>query len=114
MKNQRIYIAGSIHSPNEINLAAEALRELGFNNLVLPHEFFTGINTEGFTPPDYMKPCIKEVSDCDLVLTLDGFERDEVATAAVTVARMLQKRIVLAFKFITDNKPKEENHSSAA
>ena len=111
--NRKIYLCGPITGIPQNNYlqfkeAAEILRNAGYQSVINPHDLFEGIDTSGFAHHDYMKVCLKTMVDCDLLLTLDDWEKSVGATLEVKVARVLLIEVQPAFKFIqaiTHSKP---------
>lgn len=82
----------------ECKLIAEKLNALNIN-VLLPHELFTHIDTIGFKQIDFLRERVKRMIESDIILTWDGWEKDEICIAEVRIARELQQTVqhIVAF-----------------
>lgn len=88
---QTVYLSGPItgmpeNNYREFKLAEERINAMGFETLV-PHDFFFGIDTREFKHNDYMRECIKQMMDADIVVTLKDWEQSKDCKMEVTIAR---------------------------
>lgn len=96
MQSVRIYLSGPISGLPNLNRGnftalRDELVELGYNAnfIVVPHELFEGIDISNYEWEDYMRTCIKELLNCELVLTLPDWDRSKGAALEVHIARQM-------------------------
>lgn len=92
----RIYISGPMtgikdYNYPSFNFMAKELRADG-HEVCNPAEFFGGDATR--TRPEYIRESIVRLLECELVVTLPGWELSEGACLEVQIARELEYQIV--------------------
>lgn len=90
----RVYIAGPMTGYPERNYpafeeAARVLRESG-SDVVSPHE----LECEQDSWQAWMIVDIKAMLDCDMIVTLDGWEKSKGASLEVHIGKALDKPVV--------------------
>lgn len=116
MKPVKIYLSGPItgmpvlNRPNFTALRDE-LVSMGYssNYIVLPHELFDTIDVNSFQWEDYMKVCLRELLDCELLLTLPDWHHSKGANLEVHIARSLNIPVCDAQVHITEMKKMIKN-----
>lgn len=99
--SKRWYIAGPMTGYDELNYpafewAVQQLRKIGCQ-VCSPHELNP---QEGRTWQECMVVDIKEMLDCDGILTLDGWEKSKGATLEVHIATQLEKPVMPLAKYL--------------
>lgn len=110
----KIYISGPITGIPSNNIhafreAEEKIRSMGMNPIV-PHDFFEGVDTQDFVWEDYMKKCIKELMNCDAVVTIEGWNDSRGAQIEVDLARKLGFEVL---PLVCAHKLADEMHRAA-
>jgi hypothetical protein len=110
----KVYISGPITGIQSNNIhafrdAEEKIRSMGMIPVV-PHDFFEGVDTQNFVWEDYMKTCIKELMNCDAVVTIDGWNESRGAQIEVDLARKLGYEVL---PLVSAHKLANEMHEAA-
>lgn len=100
--SKRIYISGPISGMPGNNREAFDAVEKRLSALdyepVNPHKLFN-LEEEGFTWKEFMKRDIKELLECDEVVTLPGWEGSTGASLEVHIAKQLDMPCMPALRF---------------
>jgi hypothetical protein len=102
-----VYISGPITGLPDNNYyefmhAQERINAAGLDCLV-PHEFFTHIDTVGFKHDDYMRVCIAEMMKADIIVTLKDWELSKGAKMEVNIAREMQMPVKHIVAFLAEH-----------
>lgn len=110
----KIYISGRISGQPNLNRgafadAAAAIIQLG-HVPVNPHDVCRDINDDNERElwRKCMRKCIAELSQCDVMVTLDGWEKSEGATLEVRIAHIIGMKVIpLSALPLINNQPFE-------
>jgi len=91
---KKIYVSGPITGIPEDNYpnfvaAAQSLYELGYRKIVVPHDLFRDHDPKALQWSDYMRGCIKEMMDCEALITIPGWEESNGAKLEVYICNAL-------------------------
>lgn len=118
MNSKRTYLSGPITGRPMLNIESftslrDSLMQMGegAGNVVVPHELFDADDTDQ-TWDYYMRRCIAELINCDLVLTLPDWEDSRGAKLEVHIARALSIEVKDANVYLTELKKRTYEKSS--
>ncbi len=102
-RSMSLYLSGPITGMPELNKPAfdelrEVLRPL-FKNVLVPHDFFDGVDTEGWTWQQYMRTCIRELVTADAIFMMPRWDDSRGACLEYNVAWWLNLQIFKHDKF---------------
>ncbi len=94
----KMYIAGPISHVEDGNIGAfalmkETLKRFGIK-AVSPHDLFTPEEVKIFTHYQFMKRCVKELVECDAVVTLADWHNSKGATQEKAIADILEIDVI--------------------
>lgn len=92
-RSMSLYLSGPITGMPELNKPAfdelrEVLRPL-FKNVLVPHDFFDGVDTEGWTWQQYMRTCIRELVTADAIFLMSGWASSRGAKLEAHIAEQI-------------------------
>lgn len=88
-----LYLSGPITGMPDLNKPAfdelrEVLRPL-FKNVLVPHDFFEGVDTEGWTWQQYMRTCVRELATADAIFLMKGWNQSRGALLEAHIAEQI-------------------------
>lgn len=103
-----IYLSGPItgtpqNNYPEFKKVEERMNAVGLKVLV-PHDFFEGMDTSEFKHNDYMRICIEKMMKATLIVTLKGWEDSVGCKMEINIARELNIPVQPVSTFFANQK----------
>jgi hypothetical protein len=102
-RRMSLYLSGPITGIAQLNKPAfDELREVLlplFKNVLVPHDFFEGVDTEGWTWQQYMRTCIRELATADAIFMMQGWPDSKGACLELEVARGIGLEVFYQSRF---------------
>jgi len=102
----KIYIAGPItdlpeNNIDEFRIVETILKKKGYDTIV-PHDLFSGIDTQHFTHMDYMNICLPAAKNCNCLCFLEGWKESKGSIMEMELAIENKLKVVFAKNFLPE------------